>query len=121
MRSRRAFSLIELLVVVSVIAILAAILLPTISMVRASAQTAQCASNMRQIGLAFHTYATEQEGFIPYAQYIQRDRDALGLPYWGVWFGGNDHHHDGHQWLAGFSLPCQLVNGGSPGAGGIRI
>lgn len=68
MHLSRAFSLIESLVVVSIIAILAAILLPAISMVRASAQTAQCASNMRQIGLAFHTYATEQEGFIPYAQ-----------------------------------------------------
>ena len=87
MYPRSAFTLIELLVVISIIAILAAILLPAINLVRASAQTAQCASNMRQIGLAFQTYAAENEGYIPYAQYVQADRDALDLSYWGVWYG----------------------------------
>ena len=83
----RAFTLIELLVVVAIIAVLAGILLPAINLVRASAQTAQCASNMRQIGLAFQTYAAEQDGYIPYAQIASPERDNLGMPYWGVWFG----------------------------------
>jgi prepilin-type N-terminal cleavage/methylation domain-containing protein/prepilin-type processing-associated H-X9-DG protein len=59
------FTLIELLVVVAIIAILAAILLPALGRAREMARQAVCKSNLRQVGLAFHMYATANNGFLP--------------------------------------------------------
>jgi len=61
------FSLIELLVVISIIAILASMLLPAIGLVRQAAQTAGCATNQRQIAMAVVAYAGEQNGVLPYS------------------------------------------------------
>ena len=63
--TRRAFTLMELLVVVAVISILVAMLLPAVALVRSQAKATVCASNLRQIGLAFSAYANDNEGLMP--------------------------------------------------------
>lgn len=65
-RPRSGFTLIELLVVISIIAVLAALILPGIQNAREAARRAQCMSQMRNVNMAFHTYATAHNGQLPY-------------------------------------------------------
>lgn len=64
-RRDEAFTLIELLVVIAIISILAALLLPSLARSKAQAKTAQCLSNLRQIGLGMNLYADEFGGRFP--------------------------------------------------------
>jgi prepilin-type N-terminal cleavage/methylation domain-containing protein len=65
---RKAFTLIELLTVIAIIGILAAILIPVVGQVRESAKGSLCRSNLRQIGVAAHLYAADNDDFLPPAR-----------------------------------------------------
>lgn len=65
MTTRRAFTLVEMLVVIAVIALIAAMLLPALSKARQSSRRAACASNLRQLSVALNIYAGENEGDYP--------------------------------------------------------
>lgn len=62
---RGGFTLIELLVVVGIIAVLIAILIPSLSLARDLAQSSACAAHMKAAGTAVEMYATQYRGFIP--------------------------------------------------------
>lgn len=57
--------MVELLVVVAIIALLIALLLPSLHQARAASRLAVCGGNLSQIGIAIHTYALENTGYIP--------------------------------------------------------
>jgi prepilin-type N-terminal cleavage/methylation domain-containing protein len=64
-RTRAAFSLMELLVVVLIVGALAGMLLPAISLVRNKARDTACANNLRQIYIATSCYAVDADGLLP--------------------------------------------------------
>lgn len=66
-RTPRAFTLIELLCVVAIIGILMAMLLPAVSQGRMHARRVQCVSHLRQIGIAFQSFAHDHDGLFPMA------------------------------------------------------
>ena len=63
---RKGFTIVELLVVISIIALLIAILLPSLRRARAQTKDTVCRSNLHQLGLAIQFYAIDNRDYIPW-------------------------------------------------------
>ena len=92
---RRGFTLVELLVVISIIALLLAILLPALQGARDAAKAVTCLSNTRQIGIAVGAYSVDEDNHVPQNNFIT------------VLSGVNTYNHAwGSGWVS------RLVDGG---------
>ena len=85
--NKSAFTLVELLVTIAVIAILAALILPAFNSARESANSAICISNLRSLGVATVSYINDHNGTIPPAY----DSDARTLSIWSRAAGGDQY------------------------------
>jgi len=97
------FSLIELLVVVSVIAILSAILFPVFAQARETARRTTCLSNLRQLITAHHLYVQDYDEVLP-AWFLP---GANGLITWPVFFRG--YYRDPQILHQGFVPPADMI------------
>jgi prepilin-type N-terminal cleavage/methylation domain-containing protein/prepilin-type processing-associated H-X9-DG protein len=96
MRKQRAFTLIELLVVIAIIAVLLAILIPSLGKAREKVKDTSCKANLKSIGLALQMYLDAYDrkipntgssnGFLWYDGSGNRLKPGVSSAYWGVYF-----------------------------------
>jgi prepilin-type N-terminal cleavage/methylation domain-containing protein/prepilin-type processing-associated H-X9-DG protein len=79
---KKAFTLVELLVVVGILTVLLGLLIPAIGSARRSSASTTCLANLRQIGTAFTSYITDSDGYLPPAG-VNEDGD-VPIPVNGV-------------------------------------
>src|ERR1700679_3414444 len=130
--ARKAFTLVELLVVIGIIGVLIGILLPALSAARQQSQTIVCSSNLRNIGQGIAEYIDDYRGVFPPSNYYKGltwDWQGRQLPtepssgdvHWVAFlysqknlFGSDATYYSRQGWDM-FTCPA-LLNGGLPPA-----
>src|SRR5205085_4804905 len=74
---RRAYTLVELIVVIGIIALLISILLPSLSKAPEAAAPIKCGSNLRQLNIGLVAYAATYRGFVPIGWGVQKQSSYL--------------------------------------------
>ena len=102
-RGSRAFTLVELLVVIGIIALLISILLPTLNRARKAAEQVQCLSNLRQLSQAVLMFTAENKGWMPGQAgggILLQDPNASGFKTRGAWSDQAAAENGALDWIA---------------------
>ncbi len=106
------FTLVELLVVVTIIGMLIALLLPAVQAAREAARRMQCGNNLKQLGVGFHNFANTNGGFPPRRWSRNPDTDGSGgngYTGWGTFllpFIEQQPIYDAYKWGYDFYHPA---------------